>query len=72
MGALATTSAGYYVFDRTGLEWTVSAGPGYQYTRFSTVETNQSDTATTPAAVLNSKFKADITDRLTFILSWQS
>ena len=65
-------SAGYYVFDRTGLEWTVSAGPGYQYTRFSTVETNQSDTATTPAAVLNSKFKADITDRLTFIQSWQS
>ncbi len=65
-------SAGYYIFDQTGLEWTVSAGPGYQYTKFSTVEADQSDTATTPAAVLNSKFKADITDRLTFIQSWQS
>lgn len=64
--------AGYYIFDQTGLEWMVSAGPSYQYTKFSTVETNQSDTATTPAAVLNSKFKADITDRLTFIQSWQS
>ncbi len=68
----AGVGAGYYIFDRTGLEWTVSAGPGYQYTRFSTVETNQSDTATTPAAVLNSNFKADITQRLTFIQSWQS
>jgi hypothetical protein len=64
--------AGYYIFDRTGLEWTVSAGPSYQYTRFETVEPGQSDTATTPAAVLNSNFKADVTQRLTFIQSWQS
>jgi Protein of unknown function, DUF481 len=64
--------AGYYIFDRTGLEWTVSAGPGYQYTRFETVEPGQSDSATTPAAVLDSNFKADITQRLTFIQTWQS
>lgn len=64
--------AGYYIFDRTGLEWTVSAGPAYQYTKFSTVETNQSDHASTPAAVFNSNFKADVTQRLTFIQSWQS
>lgn len=61
-----------YVFDCTGLEWTVSAGPGYQYTKFSTVETNQADHASTWAAVLNSNFKADITQRLTFKQSWQS
>ena len=64
--------AGYYIFDRTGLEWQISAGPSYQYTKFSTVETNQSDHATTPAAVLNSYFKADVTKRLTLIQSWQS
>ncbi len=64
--------AGYYIFDRTGLEWLVAASPSYQYTRFSTVESNQADTATTPAGVLQSKFKMDITDRLTFIQSWQS
>jgi Protein of unknown function, DUF481 len=64
--------AGYYIFDSTGLEWTVSAGPSYQYTRFDTVEPGQSDAATTPAAVLNSNFKADVTQRLTFIQSWQS
>jgi Protein of unknown function, DUF481 len=64
--------AGYYIFDRTGLEWTVSAGPSYQYTRFENVEPGQSDTATAPAGVFNSNFKADITQRLTFIQSWQS
>ena len=63
---------GYYIFDRTGLEWMVSTGPGYQYTKFSTVETGEEDTATTPAWVLGSKFKQDITSRLTFIQSWQS
>lgn len=64
--------AGYYIFDRTGLEWQVSAGPSLQYTRFSTVETGEDDANTTGAALLNSYFKADITSRLTFIQSWQS
>ena len=64
--------AGYYVFDRTGLEWMLSTGPGYQYTKFSTVGAGQSDTATTPAWVFGSNFKQDITSRLTFIQSWQS
>ena len=64
--------AGYYIFDRTGLEWTVAAGPSFQYTKFSTVETNQSDHASTPAGVLVSYFKTDITKRLTFIQSWNS
>ncbi len=68
----ANASVGYYIFDHTGLEWTVSAGPGYQYTRFETVEADQADSATTPAAVFNSNFKEDITRRLTFIQSWQS
>jgi hypothetical protein len=65
-------SVGYYIFDRSGLEWTVSAGPGYQYTKFSTVETNQADSASTPAAVLNSNFKYDLTQRLTLKQTWQS
>jgi len=68
----AGASVGYYIFDRNDLEWTVSAGPGYQFTRFNTVETGQSDTATTPAGVLNSNFKYDFTKRLTFYQTWQS
>jgi hypothetical protein len=65
-------SVGYYIFDRSGLEWTVSAGPAYQYTRFETVEADQADSASTPAGVLTSNFKQDITQRLTFKQSWQS
>jgi putative salt-induced outer membrane protein YdiY len=68
----AGVGAGYYIFDRTGLEWQVTAGPSFQYTKFETVETNQDDSATTPAAVLTSNFKADLTQRLTFIQAWQS
>jgi hypothetical protein len=68
----AGVGAGYYIFDRTGLEWQVSAGPSYQYTKFETVENNQADSASALAAVLNSNFKADLTRRLTFIQAWQS
>jgi hypothetical protein len=64
--------AGYYIFDRTGLEWIIAAGPGYQYTKFQAVEPGQSETATTPAGVLQSNFKVDITRRLTFTQTWQS
>ena len=63
---------GYYIFDRTGLEWIIAAGPSYQYTKFQAVEPGQSDTATTPAGVLQSDFKVDITRRLTFTQTWQS
>lgn len=58
---------GYYIFDRAGLEWSVSGGPGYQRTYFVTVETNRSDTASTLAAVIQTSFKADITKRLKFL-----
>jgi hypothetical protein len=63
---------GYYIFDRNDLKWTVSAGPGFQYTRFDTVEPGQPDTASTPAGVFESNFKYDFTSRLTFIQSLQS
>ena len=58
---------GYYIFDREGLEWLVAGGPGYQRTYFETVQPGQSDTASTPAAVLQTSFKADLTRRLKFI-----
>jgi putative salt-induced outer membrane protein YdiY len=65
--ATAGVAIGYYLFDRDGLEWVVAAGPGYQYTRFATVAPGAEDTASTPAATLQSRFEADITKRLTFI-----
>lgn len=65
-------AAGYYIFDRNDLRWTVSAGPSFQYTKFDTVEPGQPDTASTPAGVFDSNFKYDITSRLTIIQTLQS
>ena len=67
MRLTAGVALGYYIFDRDGLKWLVSGGPGFQDTHPETVETNQADYFSTPAAVFSSSFKADITDRLKFI-----
>jgi hypothetical protein len=64
--------AGYYIFDRDDLEWTIGAGPGYQYTQFDTVEPGQPETASTAALMAQSRFKAELTKRLDLILSYQS
>jgi putative salt-induced outer membrane protein YdiY len=69
--ATAGIGLGYDIFDQDGLEWSIAAGPSYQYTRFETVESNKSDSVTAPAAVLQSRFKADITKRLDLILSYR-
>ena len=65
-GTLAV-GLGYYIFDRDALEWKIFAGPGYQRTKYETVEAGQPDTSSTPAGVLQTSFKADITKRLKFI-----
>ncbi len=64
-------AVGYYIFDRNDLEWTVSVGPSFQYTRFDTVEMGQADTASTAAGVFESNLKYDFTSRLTFIQTLQ-
>ena len=64
-------AAGYYIFDRNDLTWTVSVGPSYQYTKFETVELDQADTASTVAGVFESNFKYDLTSRLTIIQTLQ-
>ncbi len=63
----AAVGLGYYIFDRQSLEWAVAGGPGYQRTYFETVEPGQSDTTSTAAAVLQTSFKAGLTQRLKFI-----
>jgi hypothetical protein len=58
---------GYYLLDRDDLEWKVAAGPAYQDTRFVTVSPGEQETASTPAAIVQTKFKADLTSRLTWL-----
>ncbi len=68
--ATAGIGVGYYLFDRDGLEWKVAAGPGFQYTRYETVSPGESDSSSTPAAIVQTEFRADVTSRLTFIESF--
>ncbi|HLH56861.1 MAG TPA: DUF481 domain-containing protein [Verrucomicrobiae bacterium] len=63
----AGLGVGYYIFDRPGLEWQLTGGPSYQFTKYETVEAGQADSTSTPAGVLQSSFKADITPKLKFI-----
>jgi hypothetical protein len=63
--------AGYYIFDRPGLEWRVSAGPGFQYTRFDTVEPGEPHSASTAVGGVQSYFEYDLTRRLTLKQSLQ-
>jgi hypothetical protein len=63
---------GYDIFDREGLEWQVSGGPAYQYSQYSTVEEGRADTASALAAVLQTSFKADITQRLKFLQTFSA
>lgn len=62
---------GYYIFDEDTLEWRVLTGPAFQYTRFTTVDVGQSDHSSTPAGVLYSYFKADITKRIKTATTYQ-
>lgn len=66
----ANVGVGYYLFDRDGLEWKMAAGPGFQYTRYETVSPGEPDSASTPAGIFQTEFRADVTTRLTFIESF--
>jgi hypothetical protein len=64
--------AGYYIFDRAGLEWNVSAGPAYRYVKYESVEPGEPDTTHSFAAIAQTAFKADITRLLTFEQTFSS
>jgi len=62
----AAAGVGYYLFNGDDLRWLVAGGPGYQYTRFETVEEGAADDSSTPALVFETSFKGDVTRRITF------
>ena len=66
LGAILLWSA-TFAFARS-----LAAGPAYPYTRSSTVASGEADTAFTPAGVLQTNFKADITDHLKFLQTFSA
>lgn len=68
----ASPALGYYIYDRTGLTWLVSAGPGFQYKQFETVGLGEADSTATAAGIFYSKYKVDITSRLDFSVRYRA
>ena len=63
----AGVGLGYYIFNEDRLRWLVAGGPGYQYTKFETVEAGRAGDSATPALVFETNFRADITRRIKFL-----
>jgi putative salt-induced outer membrane protein YdiY len=61
---------GYDIVHRQNLEWDVSMGPGYQWTKFDTVEAGESDSADTMVFAIGTSAEADITKRVDLNLSY--
>lgn len=68
-GAVA---AGYYLYDRPGLEWFVAGGPAYQHTKFETVEAGAAPSSSTPAGLFFTRFEKELTKRIDFIQYYQA
>ncbi|MCP8898385.1 DUF481 domain-containing protein [Gilvimarinus xylanilyticus] len=62
---------GYYLADRPHLSWSVSGGPGYQYQEFTTAPEGQDLTQSTAAVLAESRLEWDVTDDITYELTYQ-
>lgn len=61
---------GYDVVDRRTVQWSISAGPAYQYTEFNSVQPGEATSKNTGALVLGSNFEWDITSRIELTLEY--
>ena len=61
---------GYHIIDTSVTEWDVTGGLAYQRTRFDSVEAGESESASTPALVLGTKFNTELTKKIDFNLRY--
>jgi putative salt-induced outer membrane protein YdiY len=57
---------GYQFIDRAALDWRVSGGPGYQETRYDSVQAGSAESESTPALIADTIAEWDITQRVEF------
>ncbi len=62
---------GWQVFDRGDVQWNISVGAGYQYTRFSRVEPEEDSYADGGALLAGTNFDWGLTDRLNLSLDYR-
>ena len=64
------TGAGYTIIDTSRTNWNVTGGPGYQATRFVSVQEGENIEETTPALVITTDYDIEINKKLDFIYSY--
>jgi putative salt-induced outer membrane protein YdiY len=65
------TGAGYTIIDTSRTNWNVTGGPGYQKTRFDSVQPGENIEETTPALVLTTDYDIEFTSELDFIYNYR-
>jgi putative salt-induced outer membrane protein YdiY len=68
--ATGVVGLGYDIVYRQNLEWDIFMGPGYQRTRFETVEAGQTESEDTMVFAIGTSAEADLTKRVDLNLSY--
>jgi len=66
----AGVGVGYDIINTPKTDWSITAGPGYQYNQFDQVDANASETATTALVFLDSRFDTELTSTIDFIINY--
>lgn len=66
----AGVGVGYDIINTPKTDWSITAGPGYQYTQFKEVDANASETADTPLVFFDSRFNTELTSNIDFIINY--
>ena len=64
------TGAGYTIIDTSRTNWEITGGPGYQTTRFISVQPGQNIKKTTPALVVTTDYDIELNSKLDFIYNY--
>lgn len=64
------TGAGYTIIDTKRTEWNITGGPGYQVTRFVSVQPGENIEETTPALVVTTDYDIELNKKLDFIYNY--
>ncbi len=67
----AGVGIGYYFIDTPVVEWLVAGGPGYRYIRYAAVGPGETDTESTPVALIQSNIEIELTKRTDFEVDYQ-
>lgn len=67
----ATSQVGYHIIDNSRTTWDVFAGPGYQVTKYVTVEAGRGDKEETAVGVLGTSLDIEVTNNIDYDFNYE-